>query len=245
MLNINPVAIVTGSSKGIGAAVAKQLAKDGFSVVINFASNEKNALDVVDEIKVLGGEAVAIQCDVSKPHEVTQLFDRTEAMLGIPTVLVNSAGIMQLATVAETSDELFDKVVAVNFKGTFNTLREAAKRMKNGGRIINFSTSVIGVNLPTYSIYAASKAAVETMTAILSKEMRGRAITVNTVAPGPTATKLFLDGKSDEQIEKLSKMNPLERLAEPDDVANTVSFLVSKEGGWINGQTLRVNGGMV
>ncbi|WP_076417668.1 SDR family oxidoreductase [Colwellia sp. UCD-KL20] len=245
MLNINPVAIVTGSSKGIGAAVAKQLAKDGFSVVINFASNEKNALDVVGEIKALGGKAVAIQCDVSKPYEVTRLFDRTEAMLGIPTVLVNSAGIMQLATVAETSDELFDKVVAVNFKGTFNTLREAAKRMKNGGRIINFSTSVIGINLPTYSIYAATKAAVETMTAILSKEMRGRAITVNTVAPGPTATKLFLDGKSDEQIEKLSKMNPLERLAEPDDIASTVSFLVSKKGEWINGQTLRVNGGMV
>lgn len=245
MLNINPVAIVTGSSKGIGAAVAKQLAKDGFSVVINFASNEKDALNVVGEIKTLGGKAVAIQCDVSKPDEVIQLFDRTEAILGTPTVLVNSAGIMQLATVAETSDELFDKVVAVNFKGTFNTLREAAKRMKNGGRIINFSTSVIGINLPTYSIYAATKAAVETMTAILSKEMRGRSITVNTVAPGPTATKLFLDGKSDEQIEQLSKMNPLERLAEPDDIANTVSFLVSKKGGWINGQTLRVNGGMV
>ncbi|MFT5760890.1 MAG: 3-oxoacyl-[acyl-carrier protein] reductase [Alteromonadaceae bacterium] len=245
MSNNQPVAIITGASRGIGAAVAKRLASDGFSVVVNFATNEKEALNVVDEIKHSGGKAVAIKADVSKTLDVTQLFDRTESIFGTPDVLVNSAGIIQLSPIAQYSDEAFEKIVAVNFKGTFNTLREASNRLKNGGRIINFSTSVLGINLPGYSVYAATKAAVEAMTAIFAKEMRGRFITVNAVAPGPTATELFLDGKSNEEIEQLAKMNPLERLAEPEDIANTVSFLASTEGGWINGQTLRANGGMV
>jgi 3-oxoacyl-[acyl-carrier protein] reductase len=245
MSNNQPVAIITGASRGIGAAVAKRLASDGFSVVVNFATNEKEALNVVEEIKHSGGKAVAIKADVSKTLDVTQLFDRTESIFGTPDVLVNSAGIIQLSPIAQYSDESFEKIVAVNFKGTFNTLREASNRLKNGGRIINFSTSVLGINLPGYSVYAATKAAVEAMTAIFAKEMRGRFITVNAVAPGPTATELFLDGKSNEQIEQLAKMNPLERLAEPEDIANTVSFLASTEGGWINGQTLRANGGMV
>jgi 3-oxoacyl-[acyl-carrier protein] reductase len=245
MSNNQPVAIITGASRGIGAAVAKRLASDGFSVVVNFATNEKKALNVVEEIKHSGGKAVAIKADVSKTLDVTQLFDRTESIFGKPDVLVNSAGIIQLSPIAQYSDESFEKIVSVNFKGTFNTLREASNRLRNGGRIINFSTSVLGINLPGYSVYAATKAAVEAMTAIFAKEMRGRFITVNAVAPGPTATELFLDGKSNEQIEQLAKMNPLERLAEPEDIANTVSFLASTEGGWINGQTLRANGGMV
>ncbi|MEL0632972.1 SDR family oxidoreductase [Pseudoalteromonas carrageenovora] len=245
MCNIQSVAIVTGASRGIGAAVAKRLAKDGFSVVVNYANNEKEAQNVVDEIKNLGGQAIAIKADVSKAIDVAQLFDSTESTLGSPNVLVNSAGIMELSPLAQCSDDIFEKMVSVNFKGTFNTLREAAIKMKDGGRIINLSTSVIGLNLPSYSIYAATKAAIETMTAILAKEMRGRSITVNAVAPGPTATKLFLNGKSNEQIEQLAKMNPLERLAKPEDIANSVSFLASVEGGWVNGQTLRANGGMV
>tara|TARA_R110002050_G_scaffold18270_1_gene53513 strand:+ start:410 stop:1147 length:738 start_codon:yes stop_codon:yes gene_type:complete len=245
MSNKKSVAIITGSSRGIGAAIAIRLASDGFSVVINFTNNEKEALKIVHKIEQLGGSAVAIQADVSNAKEVAHLFEQTEVIYGQPDVLVNSAGIMYLSPIAEYSDELFDKTVAVNFKGTFNTLREASNKLKDGGRIVNLSTSVIGLNLPTYSVYAATKAAVETMTAILSKEMRGRSITVNSVAPGPTATALFLDGKSNEQIEALAKMNPLERLAEPDDIANTVSFLVSSQGGWVNGQTLRANGGMV
>lgn len=245
MCHIKSVAIVTGASRGIGAAVAKRLATDGFSVVVNYANNEKEALRVVEEIKSLGGQAVAIKADVSKEIDVIHLFERTESTLGSPNVLVNSAGIMELSPLGQCSDDIFEKMVAVNFKGTFNTLREAANKMKNGGRIINLSTSVIGLNLPLYSIYAATKAAVETMTTILAKEMRGRSITVNAVAPGPTATELFLNGKSNEKIEQLAKMNPLERLAEPEDIANSVSFLASVEGGWINGQTLRANGGMV
>ncbi|MBU2923350.1 SDR family oxidoreductase [Colwellia sp. 1_MG-2023] len=245
MCDKKSVAIITGSSRGIGAAIAIRLASDGFSVVVNFANNEKEALKIVHKIEQLGGSAVAIQADVSNAKEVAHLFEETEAIYGQPDVLINSAGIMYLSPIAEYSDELFDKTVAVNLKGTFNTLREASNKLKDGGRIVNLSTSVIGLNLPTYSVYAATKAAVETMTAILSKEMRGRSITVNSVAPGPTATALFLDGKSNEQIEALAKMNPLERLAEPTDIANTVSFLVSYQGGWLNGQTLRANGGMV
>jgi 3-oxoacyl-[acyl-carrier protein] reductase len=152
---------------------------------------------------------------------------------------------MKLAKIADSDDALFDQQVAVNVKGTFNTLREAAKRLRDGGRIINFSTSVVGVKLETYGVYAATKAAIETMTAILSKELRGRSITVNAVAPGPTGTDLFLNGKSPELIERMARMNPLERLGTPADIASSVAFLAGADGSWINGQTLRANGGMV
>ncbi len=238
-------ALVTGASRGIGAAVARRLAADGFSVIVNYAGSEDAAARVVADIEAAGGRAIAAKADVSRPDEVARLFDRAEETYGDVAVLVNSAGVMQLAPVAESADDLFDRIVAINFKGTFNTLREAARRMQDGGRIINFSTSVVGTKMPTYSVYAATKSAVETMTAILAKELRGRSITVNAVAPGPTATSLFLDGKSDELVEQLAKMSPLERLAEPEDIANTVSFLAGPDGGWINGQTLRANGGMV
>jgi len=152
---------------------------------------------------------------------------------------------MSLSTIAEADDASFDRMMNVNLRGTFNTLREAAKRLRNGGRIVNLSTSVVGAKLETYGIYSATKAAVETLTAILSKEMRGRAITVNAVAPGPTATDLFLNGKSGELIERLAKANPMERLGTPEDIAAAVAFLAGPDGGWINGQTLRANGGMV
>jgi 3-oxoacyl-[acyl-carrier protein] reductase len=173
------------------------------------------------------------------------MFDTVEAAFGGVDALVNNAGIMKLKSIAESDDALFDQQIGVNLKGTFNALREAARRLRNGGRIVNFSTSVVGLRLENYGIYAATKAAVETLTTILSKELRGRSITVNAVAPGPTATDLFLDGKSQELVDRMAKMNPLERLGTPEDIAAAVAFLVGPDGSWINGQVLRANGGMV
>jgi 3-oxoacyl-[acyl-carrier protein] reductase len=238
-------AIITGASRGIGAAVAERLAQDGFSVVVNYAGSEAEASALVTKIKASGGHAITVQADVSKPVEVARMFDATEKEFGAVDVLVNNAGIMSLSSLASTDDATFDRVIAVNLKGTFNGLREAAKRLRAAGRIINFSTSVIGLRLETYGIYSATKAAVEMLTAILSKELRGRSITVNAIAPGPTATDLFLHGKSQEVIDRFAKMNPLERLGTPQDIAAAVSFLAGPEGSWINGQVLRANGGMV
>ncbi|MDF0506448.1 SDR family oxidoreductase [Burkholderia cenocepacia] len=239
------VAIVTGASRGIGAAIARRLVDDGMAVVINYAGNAAEADALVRELADAGGQAVAAQADVSDPGAVARLFDAAEAAFGGVDVLVNNAGIMKLASLAESDDALFDTQIAINLKGTFNTLREAARRLRNGGRIVNLSSSVVGLKPETYAVYTATKAAVEAMTGILTKELRGRSITVNAVAPGPTATDLFLNGKSAELIERLSKMNPLERLGTPADIANAVSFLVGPDGGWINGQILRSNGGMV
>jgi 3-oxoacyl-[acyl-carrier protein] reductase len=241
------VAIVTGASRGIGAEIAKHLARDGYQVVVNYASNVAEADKVVQEIAAAGGKALAVKANVANGSEVAALFDIAEQTLGKIDVLVNNAGVMpsELPMLADTDDKAFDNMMAINVKGTFNTLRLAAKRMEQGGRIVNFSTSIVGLQLPGYSVYGASKAAVETMSAIFAKELRGRQIRVNVVAPGPTATALFLDGKSPERIEALSKMAPLERLGQPEDIAKIVSFLVSEQAGWINAQTLRVNGGVV
>ena len=243
----NQVAIVTGSSRGIGAAIARRLAADGLAVVVNYAGRVAEADKVVQEIQAAGGRAAAIKADVSVPAEVAAMFDQAEALFGGIDVIVNNAGIIQpgLVPLAETDDSLFDRLLAINFKGTFNTLRLAAKRLRSGGRIVNFSTSVVGLTLPGYSVYAATKSAIETMTNIFAKELRGRNISVNAVAPGPTATDLFLTGKTDEQINHLAKMPPLERLGRPEDIAGVVSFLVGPDGGWVNGQTLRANGGIV
>src|SRR5215469_1187204 len=237
----NKVAIVTGASRGIGAAVAERLAADGFTVVINYAGDAKSAEAVAQHIERKGGRALTAQADVSDPKAVQRMFDAAETAFGGVDVLVNNAGIMKLAKLAESDDALFDQTIAINLKGTFNTLREAARRLRDGGRIVNFSTSVVGTRLETYGIYAATKAAIETMTSILSKELRGRSITVNAVAPGPTATDLFLHGKSPELIERFAKGNPLERLGTPQDIAAVVSFLAGPDGSWINGQVLRAN----
>jgi 3-oxoacyl-[acyl-carrier protein] reductase len=239
------VAIVTGASGGIGAAVARRLARDGHIVVVNYSGDPAPAEALVAEIETTGGRAVAARADIADPAAVARLFDTAEAAFGGVDVLVNNAGIMRLATIAGSDDALFDSQIAVNLKGTFNTLREASRRLRSGGRIINISSSVTTLLQPTYGVYAATKAAVEAMTSILTKELRGRDITVNAIAPGPTATKLFLDGKPQEVIDRLSKAAPLERLGQPDDIAAAVAFLSGPDGGWINGQTLRANGGIV
>jgi 3-oxoacyl-[acyl-carrier protein] reductase len=241
----NKVAIVTGASRGIGAAVAERLARDGFTVVVNYAGSQAPAEALVRKIEAAGGKAITAQADVADPAAVTRMFDAAETAFGGVDVLVNNAGIMKLAPIAQSDDALFDSQIAVNLKGSFNTLREAARKLRDGGRIVNFSTSVVGLKLETYGVYVATKAAIEGITPILAKELRGRNITVNAVAPGPVATELFLTGKSPELIERTAKMNPLERLGTPEDIAATVSMLVGPDGGWINGQVLRPNGGLI
>ncbi|MBB4441730.1 MULTISPECIES: SDR family oxidoreductase [Rhizobium] len=243
--NENKVALVTGASRGIGAAVAERLAKDGFTVVINYSGNAAPAEELAKKIEQAGGKALTAKADVSDAEAVRRMFDAAETAFGGVDVLVNNAGIMMLSSLAEADDANFDRQISVNLKGTFNTLREAAKRLRDGGRVVNFSTSVVGLKLETYGVYAATKAAVETLTAIMAKEMRGRGITVNAIAPGPVATDLFLNGKSDELVARMAKMNPLERLGTPEDIASAVAFLAGPDGGWINGQTLRANGGVI
>ncbi len=240
------VAIVTGASRGIGAAIARRLAADGHAVVVNYAGRAADAQAVVAAIEGAGGSAIAVQADVADSAAVTRLFDAAIERFGRVDVLVNNAGVMPatLPQVADTSDADFERMVAINLKGTFHTLRAAATRMTPGGRIVNLSTSVIGLALPGYAIYAATKAAVETLTNIVAKELRGKGIRVNAVAPGPTATELFLDGKTPEQVARLAQMAPLERLGEPEDIADAVAFLARADG-WVNGQTLRANGGIV
>jgi len=242
---MSKIAIVTGASRGIGASIAKRLARDGMTVVVNYSNRVEEAAEVVAEIAA-AGKAIAVKADVSSAKSVREMFDTVETQLGKVDVLVNNAGVMPaLKPLAEHDDDTFDRVIAINLKGSFNTMREAATRLSNGGRIVNFSSSVTGLAFPGYTVYAATKSAIETMTNILAKEMRGRNITVNALAPGPTSTDLFFEGKSPELIERMAKMNPLERLGTPEDIAAVVAFLVGPDGGWVNGQVLRANGGMV
>jgi 3-oxoacyl-[acyl-carrier protein] reductase len=241
----NKIAIVTGASRGIGAAVAERLARDGFTVVVNYSGNQAAADTLVRKIEAAGGHALSVKADVADPAAVAHMFETAETAFGGVDVLVNNAGIMQLAKFADTDDALFDSHIAVNLKGTFNTLREAARRLRDGGRIINFSSSVIRLRLETYGVYIATKAAIEGMTPVLAKELRGRRITVNAIAPGPVGTELFLHGKSQELIDHMAKMNPLERLGTPEDIAAAVAFLAGPDGAWINGQVVRANGGLI
>jgi len=240
------VAIVTGASRGIGAAVAHRLAAEGYAVVVNYAGNVAEADGVVNAIKANGGDAIAVRADVSDSAAVRSLFDATIDRFGRVDVLVNNAGLMPPGQphLADVDDATFDRLFAVNVKGTFNTLREAAKRLAQGGRIVNFSTSVSRMSLPGYSLYAATKGAVDVMTNIMAKELRGKNIAINAIAPGPTATELFLDGKTPEQVAAFSKMAPLERLGKPEDIAEAVAFLATPNI-WINGQTIRANGGII
>lgn len=239
------VAIVTGGSRGIGRAVAGRLAQDGLAVVVGYAEDAEAAEETVATIGKAGGRAIAVQADVADEIAVAGLFDRAEAEFGGVDVVVNSAGRLSLSTIADQDLDALDALHRTNIRGSFVVAQQAARRTRDGGAFVAMSTSVVGIQLPAYGAYAASKSAIEGMTMILARELRGRNITANTVAPGPTATELFLDGKSQEQVDTLAKVPPLERLGTPDDIARVVSFLAGPDGHWINGQIIRSNGGMV
>jgi 3-oxoacyl-[acyl-carrier protein] reductase len=239
----NKVAIVTGASGGIGRPVAIRLAHDGFAVVVHYAGNAAKAEEVVAEIKAGGGRAIAVQANVAIVADVERLFKDALDTFGAIDVVVNCAGIMPLVRIADGDLEVFDKVIATNLRGAFIVLGQAARHVSPGGRIIAFSTSVIAKAFPTYGPYIASKAGVEGLVHVLANELRGRNITVNAVAPGPVATELFLAGKTEAQIDQMSKIPPLERLGQAEDIANVVLFLAGPEGGWVNAQVLRANGG--
>ncbi|SEL56114.1 3-oxoacyl-[acyl-carrier protein] reductase [Paenibacillus sp. cl141a] len=239
------VAIVTGASRGIGREIAERLAENGAKVVVNYASSPAKAEEVVGLIKQGGGEARAIQADISQVAEIERLFRETIEAYGGIDILVNNAGIMTTKPIAAMTEEDFDQQFAINVKGTYFAIQQAFRHMNSGGRIINFSTSVAGQMFPTYSVYAGTKGAVEQFTRQLAKEFGPKGITINAVAPGPVNTELFTVGKSEEQIAGIVKMNAFGRLGETDDIAGVVLFLASEESKWITGQTLRVNGGFV
>lgn len=238
------VILVTGSSRGIGATIAQQLATAGAKVIVNYAGGKTAAEEVVLQIKNKGGDAIALQADVSKTDEVKNLFDQAIAHYGKIDVLVNNAGIMINSLIKDTTDADFNRQFDINVKGTFNTLREAATRLADKGSIINFSTSVNRLMLPTYGTYVATKAAVEQLTRVFAKEVGSRCINVNSISPGPTNTELFTQGKSQELIDRLASLSAFNRIAEPEDIANVVLFLASDEAKWITAQNLGANGGM-
>ena len=239
----NRTAIVTGASKGIGAALAKRLAADGFQTLVNYSASAAEAEAVVAAITAAGGRAKAVRGDVAAASAVKALFDVAEAEFGPVDVLVNNAGIMKLSALAEVTDEDYQRHIAVNLTGAFNGMREGARRVRDGGRIINISTSLIGVYRANSSVYVATKAAVEALTHVLAKELGARGVTVNAVAPGPVATELFLAGQTEAFVQRAIQDTPLGRLGEPDDIAPIVSFLASPESGWISGQVIKANGG--
>jgi 3-oxoacyl-[acyl-carrier protein] reductase len=240
----NRVAIVTGGSRGIGRQSALRLAADGYNLVLVFSGNEAEAESAVQEVLAAGAKAIAVQADVSDLDAVTRVFDAAERAYGGVDVIVHAAGIMKLTTIADADFDIIDEIIRVNTRGTFTVAQQAAKRLRSGGAFIAFSTSVVGLALPTYGPYVASKAAVEGIILILARELRGRDITVNAVAPGPTATALFLDGKDEETIARMAAQPPLERLGVPADIAEVVAFLAGPAR-WVNGQVLRVNGGII
>ena len=238
------VAIVTGASGGIGRAVAVRLAQRGMAVAVHYSGNPDRARETADQVVAAGGRALVVGADVADETQVAALFDRVEEQFGGIDVVVNTAGIMLLSPLVDLDLDDFDRMHRTNVRGTLIVSQQAARRVRSGGAIINFSTSVVKLALPSYSAYAATKGAVDAMTLILAKEMCGRDVTVNAVAPGPTATPLFLDGKPDAVVDNLRKMAPLERLGEPADIAEVVGFLAGPAR-WVNGQILYVNGGVI
>jgi 3-oxoacyl-[acyl-carrier protein] reductase len=238
------VILVTGASRGIGAAIAHQLAASGAKVVVNYAGGKEAADETVTSIQALGGDAFAVQADVSKTDQVKNLFEAAIAHYGRLDVLVNNAGIMITKLIKDTTDEDFTRQFDINVKGTFNTMREAATHLADQGSIINFSTSVNRIMLPGYATYVATKAAVEQLTRVFSKEVGSRGINVNSISPGPTNTELFTKGKPQEVIDRLAALSAFNRIGEPDDIAKLVVFLASDEAKWINAQNIGANGGM-
>jgi len=238
------VALITGSSRGIGAEIARMLAAAGAKVVINYSGNKQAADRVVTDINDNGGVAIAIKADVSNVAQVGALFDSTISHFGKLDILVNNAGLIVYKTIQNTTDDDFDRIFAVNVKGTFNTLREAASRLGDGGRVINFSSSTTRLMMPTYGVYCATKGAVEQLTRVFAKEVGIRNITVNSVSPGPTNTELFTDGKSENVIDRLASMSALGRIGEPTDIARVVLFLASEDASWVTGQNIGANGGL-
>ncbi|MBC2581702.1 SDR family oxidoreductase [Clostridium sp. DJ247] len=239
------VAIVTGASRGIGSAIAKQLAALGAKVVVNYSSSPEKAEKIVEEITKLGEKAVAIKADVSNIKDVERLFSETINEFGKVDILINNAGVILYKLLSDVTEEEFDKLFNINVKGTYFACQQAMKHMEANGRIVNFSTSIVGGMFPTYSVYAATKGAVEQITRQLAKEFGHKKITINTVAPGPVNTELFNVGKTEQQIEAIKQINAFGRLGEPEDIANVIEFLVSDKAQWVTGQTLRVNGGYV
>lgn len=238
------VAIVTGASRGIGRAIALKLAQGGASIIVNYAGNAQKAQETVEDIKALGVEAHPIQADVSKISEIKKLFDQSIEKFGKVDILVNNAGVNIYKRITEVTEEDFDKIFDINVKGTYFACQQAALRMADSGRIINFSSTTTVMMLPTYSTYVATKGAVEQMTRVLAKELGSKGITVNVVSPGPTDTELFREGKSEEAINRFAQMAALGRLGEVQDIADVVAFLASDDARWITGQNIRVNGGI-
>ncbi|MGV9904744.1 SDR family oxidoreductase [Streptomyces sp. NPDC003388] len=239
------VAVVTGGSRGIGRAVSRELARDGLAVVVNYAQDAAAAEETVAAVTAGGGRAIAVRGDVADEEAMAMLFDRAEREFGGVDVVVSSAGRLSLSPIADLDLTVLDAVYRTNIRGTFVVAQQAARRLRDGGSFVGFSTSVVGTQFPGYGAYAASKGAVEAMTLILARELRGRDITVNTVAPGPTATDLFLKDKTDDEVDRLAKTPPLQRLGTPEDIARVVAFLAGPQGHWVNGQVLRANGGLV
>jgi 3-oxoacyl-[acyl-carrier protein] reductase len=237
------VIIITGSSRGIGMTIAKTLAKNGAKVVVNYSGSEETAKRVVNEILQSGGQAIAIKADVSKSEDVKRLFQKAIEKFEKIDVLINNAGIAIYKLIKDTTDEDFDRIFDINVKGVFNTMREASTLLADNGRIINFSSSVTRLMLPTYGTYSATKAAVEQLTRVFAKEVGIKGITVNSISPGPVNTELFKQGKNEEVIKRLASMSAFNRIGEPEDIAKIILFLVDDDSKWITGQNIGANGG--
>jgi 3-oxoacyl-[acyl-carrier protein] reductase len=239
------IALVTGASRGIGRAIAERLSREGASLVVNYVKDSGGAEAVVTGIEAAGGSAVALQADVAISKDIQKLFDRSMEHFGRLDILVNNAGIRISKDAVDIAEEEFDRLFAINVKGTFMACQQAARRISDGGKIINVSSSVTRMMLPGYSLYAASKGAVDQITRVLARELGVRNITVNAVSPGPVDTELFREGKPEEQIQQMAQMAALGRIGQVQDIADAVAFLAGDDARWITGQCIHVNGGFI